>query len=343
MKPDFTISSAAKKKALEYSLTVWIIITLNFLLPRMMPGDPFVFISGEEGEDIARYSEAQRQYYLAQYDFDRPLPLQYAYYLRQLLIGELGYSIYYNESVSAILARRFPWTLFLVLAAVALSTVFGTILGAVSARFRGQWPDRLLFIGLIAISEIPAFLLGLVLLFIFAAGLNWFPLSGAMTHFSSNMNICFKIKDILTHAALPTATLTIVRTGGLYLLARNSIITVMAKNYILTARAKGLTRLRIFYRHALRNALLPITTRIFLSLGTLVGGAILVENVFNYPGLGRLMRDAVNVHDYPLIQGIFMLVTLTVLTANFFADLIYKRLDPRIDISPGNTRRRASV
>lgn len=326
-----------RKKLLEYLVTLWVIATLNFLLPRLMPGDPFLFLSGQEGEDIAGFSETQLQYYSSQYGFDRPLSVQYGRYLVGLAKGDLGYSIYYNESVSAILARRLPWTLFLVTAAVSLSTFFGTILGAVSAGFRHAWPDRILFLGLIIISEIPAFLLGLVLLFVFAAGMQVFPLSGAMTHFSAHMTLWQKLWDVALHAALPVATLTIARIGGVYLLARNSMITVMAKDYLTTARAKGLGRLRIFRRHALRNALLPIVTRVFLSLGALVGGAILVENVFHYPGLGRLMREAVLVHDYPLIQGIFMLVTLTVLSANYLADLMYKRLDPRIGTNSKGT------
>lgn len=325
--------SGTRRKLMEYIITVWIIVTLNFLLPRLMPGDPFLILSSQEGDDITGFSEDQRQYYVEQYGFDKPIPVQYARYLIGLAQGDLGYSIYYNESVLDILLRRLPWTLFLVTAAILFSTIIGTALGAVSAGFRHFRMERLLFLGLIILSEIPAFLLGLVLLFVFAAGMRMFPLSGAMMHFSAHTTLWETTIDIAWHAVLPIATLTIVRTGGIYLLARNSMITVLAKDYLQTARAKGLGPLRIFRRHTLRNALLPIVTRIFLSLGGLVGGAILVENVFNYPGLGRLMRDAVTVHDYPLIQGIFLIVTMMVLTANFMADLIYKRLDPRIETS----------
>jgi peptide/nickel transport system permease protein len=326
-----------QKKAMEYMITIWVIITLNFMLPRLMPGDPFIFLSGEEGEDIAVFSEAQRQYYFQQYNFDKPLAVQYGRYLTGLFKADLGYSIYYNESVLNIIARRLPWTLFLVTAAVAISTFSGTILGAVSAGARHLWADHVFFLGFIIISEIPAFLLGLVLLFVFAAQMGIFPLSGAMTHFCHHMTLGQKISDIAMHAALPVATLAIVRIGGIYLLARNSIVTVLARDYIVTARALG--KIRVFRRHTLRNAMLPIVTRVFLSLGALVGGAILVENVFNYPGLGRLMREAVMVHDYPLIQGIFMVVTLTVLSANLMADFIYKRIDPRVETCIRSARR----
>ncbi|EIM63501.1 ABC transporter permease [Desulfobacter postgatei] len=323
-------AAGASGRVISYLVTVWVIITLNFLLPRMMPGDPFVHLSGDEGEDLPEFTEAQKNYYMDQYGFDDSVPVQYARYLVKLAHGDLGESVYFNNAVAGILARRLPWTLGLVTAAVTLSTIIGTFLGVVSAALRHQWADRLLFVGLILISEIPAFLMGLVILFIFAAALDLFPLSGAMSHFTGQMTLMEKATDIAAHAALPVATLTLARLGGIYLLARNSLVTVLEKDFMVTARAKGLTKIRIFWRHALRNALLPIVTRVFMSLGTLVGGAVLVENVFNYPGLGKLLRESVMVQDYPLIQGIFLLVTLAVLSANFMADLVYRRLDPRV-------------
>lgn len=314
----------------EYLFTILVVLSLNFVLPRAMPGDPFLILSAEHGEEIARFSPAQEEAYRRQYGLDRPWPVQYASYLGGLVRGDLGYSIYYNQGVTDILLARLPWTLLLVLSAVFLSTLAGCLLAGLSASFRDSALDRLLYPLMVAVAEIPAFLLGLVLLFTLAAGLQLFPLSGAMTHFADHGSLWGKAADIARHAALPVLTLTLVRTGSMYLLARNAMITVLTRDYIRTARAKGLSPLRIFARHSLRNALVPIVTRVFLSLGGLVGGAILVENVFAYPGLGRLMRESVMVHDYPMIQGIFLLVTVTVLSANFLADLVYKRLDPRI-------------
>lgn len=315
----------------EYLATFLVVLTLNFVLPRVMPGDPFLFLSSDVGDEVARFSPAQEEAYRSQYGLDRPWHEQYGIYLLRLLHGDLGYSIYYNQEVTAILLARLPWTLLLVLSAVFLSTILGCLLGSLSAIFRNRAPDRVLYPMLITMSEIPPFLLGLVLLFVFAASMKLFPLSGAMTHFAKHSNFWETATDIAHHAVLPILTLTLVRTGAMYLLARNAMTTVLARDYIRTARAKGLTSPRILVRHSLRNAMIPVTTRIFLSLGGLVGGAILVENVFAYPGLGRLMREAVLVHDYPMIQGIFLLVTLFVLLANGAADLIYRRLDPRID------------
>ncbi|BHH85846.1 ABC transporter permease [Desulforhopalus sp. 52FAK] len=318
------------RRIFEYMLTVFIVISLNFALPRVMPGDPFLYLSADEGDEIASFSESQEEYYRKQYGLDQPLVKQYVRYLTALLRGDLGYSIYYNDGVTTILLHRLPWTLVLVIAAIICSTAIGCLLGSLSAVFRGSSLDRWLYPLMIAISEIPAFLLGLVLLFTLAAGLQLFPLSGGMTHFATYESLWQRMGDICLHAVLPIMTLTIVRCGSMYLLARNSMATVLPKDYIRTARAKGLKPYRILLRHCLRNAMLPIVTRIFLSLGTLVGGAILVENVFAYPGLGLLMRESVMVHDYPMIQGIFLLVTITVLSANFLADSIYGRLDPRI-------------
>ena len=317
-------------RVMEYMITIGVIITLNFCLPRMMPGDPFLSLAGEDGMETGQYTEKERQYHMAWYGLDRPVHLQYVSYLKNLAMGNWGYSIHFNDHVASILLERLPWTLFLVLTAVVLSTVFGVLLGAVSAWYQGRWIDGGIYLSLILIAEIPAFLLGLMLLFIFAAGYGWFPLSGAMTHFAVYGSGLERLADICRHAVLPVMSLTIVRSSGIYLLARSSMISTIEKEYIRTATAKGLPRRQIITRHVMRNAMLPVVTRVFLTLGSLVGGAILVENVFTYPGLGRLMREAVLLHDYPLIQGIFLLVTGCVLTANFFADFLYVRIDPRV-------------
>jgi peptide/nickel transport system permease protein len=321
------------KRFFDYLFTILVVVSLNFALPRLMPGDSFLYLSADHGEEIASFSSDQVDAYRRQYGLDRPWPVQYATSLFALVRGDLGYSIYYNNKVSTILLSRLPWTLLLVLSAVLFSTVAGCLLGSISAAFRGKTLDRLLYPLMVVVAEIPAFLLGLMLLFFLAAGLGLFPLSGAMTHFADHSGFWDQIMDIAHHAVLPVLTLTLVRTGSMYLLARNSITTVLTRDYVRTARAKGLSPMRILARHSLRNAMVPVVTRVFLSLGGLVGGAILVENVFAYPGLGRLMRESVLVHDYPMIQGIFLLVTFTVLSANFLADIIYRHLDPRIDQS----------
>ncbi len=321
-----------RPRLFEYLITFLIIITLNFFLPRMMPGDPFLHLSGEAGEEVWAFTAEQRRYFVQYYGLDRPLAEQYVSYLGGLARGDLGFSYYYREDVSTIIVRRLPWTLLMVFGALTLSLAAGIVTGIFSARHRESWTDRFLYLFLVVFSEIPAFLLGIVLLIVFAAGLGLFPLSGAMSHFAGYGG-WEKVKDILHHAALPVVTLALARTGGIYLLVRNTCITVLGKDYIRTARAKGLAERRIRYRHVLRNALLPLVTRVALQLGAMVGGAVLVENVFAYPGLGLLMREAVFVRDYPLLQGIFLVLAFGVLTANLLADMLYRYLDPRIGAS----------
>lgn len=325
-----TVKRARLGRVLEYGLTVWIVLTLNFVLPRLMPGDPFLLLSSEADQDVAVFSEEQRQYYLHYYGLDRPMLEQYATYIANLCRGKLGFSLYYNDEVSTIILKRLGWTGLLVSLAIVFSSGIGVLLGSLSAWFRNSWFDQGLFFGVILFSEIPAFLVGLILLFVLAAGTGWFPLSGAFTHFARHETSLAVVGDIARHACLPVLALTLARLGGMYLLARNSMTFVLTQDYIKTAWAKGAPPGRILFYHGLRNALLPVVSRIFLSLGALVGGAILVENVFAYPGLGLLMRESVMMHDYPLVQGIFLVVTCFVLAANFVADCLYRRLDPRI-------------
>lgn len=312
----------------EYLVTFLVIITINFFLPRLMPGDPFLHLSGGAGEEIVAFTAEQREYFTVYYGLDQPLSEQYLRYLTGLFRGDLGFSYYYKDEVAAIILGRIPWTFLIVTAATLLSLLLGILLGTFSAWRREGWQDKVTYLFMIVFSEIPAYLLGIVLLIVFAVGLGLFPLSGAVTHFSGYTG-WEKVKDVLHHAVLPVIALSLARAGGIYLLVRNTLTTVLGKEYMRTARAKGLSERRIRHRHALKNALLPLVTRVALQLGGMVGGAVLVENVFDYPGLGRLMRDAVFVRDYPLLQGIFLVLACGVLAANLLADLLYRVLDPR--------------
>lgn len=315
----------------HYSGVLLIIICLNFFLPRLMPGDPFLYLSVEDGNVSAVFSQEQIDHYKAYYGLDKPLYIQFGHYITGLLQGDLGYSIYYNIDVAEMILTRIPWTLFIVITALVLSSLVGTVLGALSAWRRDKAADKLTYAMMIIIAEIPSFLLGVLLLFVFAAQLKWFPLSGGSTVFASFDSVGEQLRDLLHHAALPIVTLALARVGGFYLLSRNSMLTVLAKDYIRTARAKGLRERKIIFRHALRNALPPVIARVFMSLGALFGGAVLVENVFAYPGVGRLMSEAVLNRDYVLMQGIFLTITLTVILMNGIADLLYKKLDPRVE------------
>ena len=318
------------KSIAGYLFTLLLLLTLNFSLPRLMPGDPFIQAGGEAGEVVTYYSEDQIDYLREYYGLDEPVHEQYLTYLGEIFSGNLGFSFYYNEDVGEIILKRLPWTMFLVISSMVFSIILGVFLGSYSAENRGSWKDRAAYLIMIVFSEIPAFLIGIFLLVILGANLGLFPLSGGITHFTEHESIWSQGIDIVYHAALPILTLTLSRVGGMYLLTRNSMTAVLTKDYIKTARAKGLNNTRIKYVHALKNAILPLITRICLQMGGVIGGAVLAENVFAYPGLGTLMTDAVFVRDYPLLQGIFLVMALTVMGANLLADILYQKLDPRV-------------
>ena len=315
----------------EYILVFIIIISLNFLIPRLMPGDPFTFLSSDEGSVHSSYSDEQIEKYKAYYGLDKPLLQQYIDYISNLFRGNLGYSIYFNDTVVSIISKRVVWTVGIVFVSIVISSILGVFLGAFSAWHRNNWIDKIIYSIMIIFSEIPSFLIAMLLLFVLAAGTGLFPLSGGITVFGQYENVFENIMDIVHHGFLPVLALVLCQTGGYYLLSRNSMMTVLSKDYMLTAEAKGLEDRRIIFRHGLKNAILPVITRIFMNLGTVFGGAILVENVFNYPGVGRLMRQAVMVRDYVLIQGIFLNVCILVLTMNFLADIVYRNMDPRVN------------
>ncbi|MEW6244872.1 MAG: ABC transporter permease [Bacillota bacterium] len=313
----------------EYLFTFVVVVTLNFAIPRLMPGGPFAAMFTDLGESASLFAQEQRRYFMEYYGLDRPVLEQYIRYIKDLARGNLGFSYYYKEPVLNLVLRRLPWTLFIVLLSTVLSFLLGILLGSFSAWRRNTWCDVLLYSVMVVSGTVPSFLIGLFLLFSLAAGLGIFPLSGATSHFVQYESIWENLADILRHAALPVLTLTLARTSGVYQLVRNSLITVLSREYMVTARAKGLREVRIRYRHALRNAILPLVTRFALQMAGFVGAAIVAENVFAYPGLGRLIREAVFVRDYPILQGVFIVVAVWVLGANIIADMLYRRLDPR--------------
>ncbi|SHG95780.1 ABC transporter permease [Tepidibacter thalassicus] len=323
-----------KKKILQkfsqYFIAFIFISTLNFFIPRLMPGDPFTFLSSESNSDLVTFSDEQIQKYKAYYGLDKPISVQYINYLKNIFKGYLGYSIILNQEVLSIIMDRILWTISLVLISTITSAILGMFLGCISAYYRNKIIDKIFYFLFVIFSEIPSFLIGVLFLFYFSAYLKIFPLSGGISAFVNYNSIYEYIFDLGYHAILPIITLSFTNIGGFYLLSRNSMISVLEKDYMITARAKGLNKKRIIFSHALKNAILPVITKVFLNFGYVIGGSILIENVFNYPGIGMLMKNAVFYRDYPLIQGIFLLLAIMVLTMNLFADLIYKKLDPRL-------------
>lgn len=311
-------------RGVEYGLTFVAALTVNFALPYVAPGDPLRYLVGQE---VRTLSAAERRELLATYGLDEPIHVQYVDYLLGVPQGELGTSLLYGRPVSAVLLERLPWTLLLVGAALVGATVFGTLLGAWSAWREGDRADGGLLTALVAAESTPAFWVGMLLISVFVAWLGWFPAYGVTS--GSDTGAFGSLLDLVVHLTLPLVTLTLARIGGIYLVARGSVLTTLAEDFLLFARAKGVSDGKLLFRHALPNSLLPVYTRFTLQLGSLVGGAVVVETVFSYPGLGLLIYDAAIARDYPLLQGAFLVLTVTVIAANVLADLTYPLVDPR--------------
>jgi peptide/nickel transport system permease protein len=310
-----------------YSVAFFIILGIIFFLPRMMPGDPLMAIYGEEA--LVTMTPELKASLLQSFALDKPLLQQFLAYLYQIAHGNLGFSYYYSAPTLEVILGRLPWTLLLVGCALILSTTLGVFLGIESGWRRGQGLDRSMLSAFMALSGFPGFFIGIVLLLLFGVSLRLFPLSGALTPYSG-LSCLPLLLDIVMHLALPVSALTLGNLAANYLLTRNTMVTVLKEPYVFSARAKGLTERTICYRHAGRNALLPVVTRTGIWLGRIVTGTLFIEVVFSYPGLGWLTYQALLSRDYVVLQGILLVVALLVLFVNFCIDLLYVRIDPRI-------------
>ena len=311
----------------SYALTVLGLVTLNFLIPRAMPGDPIEALVAQSSGGFT-FGEQSRRALEEYYGLDESLLSQYSTYLSRLAQGDLGRSIATLAPVRDEIGRRLPWTLLLVGGSLVVATAIGIVTGTHSGWRRDRPLDRTLLAVLLTVRELPTFLLGSLLLFLFAVKLQWLPLSGAQDTFGSFSPIG-RLVDIGRHLLLPLTVLALGLAVGTYLVMRAGMVAQRGSDHLLLARAKGLSERRLKYRHAARNALLPVVSIVALQIGFAITGAILVERVFSYPGVGRLLFDAVRSRDYPVIQGVFLVVSVTVVTANAAADWLQQRLDPR--------------
>lgn len=295
---------------LLYTLPVlWLVVSVVFLLIHLIPGDPILQMLGEgaPGADVAATRHA--------YGLDLPLGQQYLHYWKGVLHGDLGLSLRFNQSVSRLIAQRYPYTLQLTLAALMVAILVSIPAGVRSAQRRGRWDDKLLSVVSLFGLSFPNFALGPILILFFAIKLGLLPVSGSGT---------------FANLVLPAITMGGALAAILTRMVRTSMLEELGQDYIRTARAKGQSERAVVYRHALRNAMLPVLTVLGLQFGALLAGAIVTEKIFSWPGIGRLTIDAIGNRDYFLVQGCILAIGLTYVLVNFLTDLLYSVANPRI-------------
>ena len=316
-----TVMRFAGGRLLRGLLTLWFAVTVTFFLVRLLPGDPALAVADP------MMTEDLRMELLADYGLDRPLPVQYVSYLGHLLQGDLGISFRQSLPVTDILMARLPWTLILTGSALLVTVLIGVPLGVAAATRRGGWVDRTIQVGSVLGQSMFVPAIGIAMLYAFGLYLGWFPIGGAIDDGVYGIDAWI---SILRHLVLPASSLVILQIGAYVLTLRTNLIDSLGEEYCDLARAKGVPQRRIVWRHALRNALLPTTTLVGLQLGFLVGGAVLTETIFAYPGVGRAIFESVGRLDFPVLQGAFVLLAATVVVANLLTDLAYGALDPRV-------------
>jgi ABC-type dipeptide/oligopeptide/nickel transport system permease component len=295
---------------LLYTLPVlWLVVSVVFLLIHLVPGDPILQMLGENAPatDIVATRHA--------FGLDVPLSTQYLHYWKAVLHGDLGRSIRLSDTVSHAIAQRYPYTLGLTLAALAIAIVLSVPAGVRSAQKQNTWQDRTLGVVSLFGLSFPNFALGPILILFFAIKLGWLPVSGAGTW---------------AHLILPAFTMGAALAAILTRMVRTSMLEELSQDYIRTARAKGLPERTVVYRHALRNAMVPVLTVVGLQFGALLAGAIVTETIFSWPGIGRLTISAIANRDYFLVQGCILVIGLTYIAVNFLTDLLYSVANPRI-------------
>ncbi len=301
------------------------VVVLNFLLIQLAPGDPVSVIVGEMGgasEDLIAQMRAE-------YGLDKPVWLQLLIYIGKICTGDFGFSYYFKQPVLDLILQRLPATILLVITALITAVILGTLMGIFSARKpKGVLSHFVTIFSLVGYAA-PVFWTGLMLLIVFASIFPIFPVSGMM-NVRGNATWYGAVFDVLHHLVLPAVTLASIYVATYSRLSRASMLDVLGSDYIRTARAKGLSERRVVFGHALRNGLIPVVTMIGLQFGQLFAGAVLVETVFNWPGLGRLAYESILRRDYPTLLGILFFSAILVMVANILTDLAYGKIDPRI-------------
>jgi len=314
-------------KRLGYGLLLMLgVVVLNFLLIRLAPGDPAVVIAGEMGGATEEMLDSIRE----EYGLNKPLLTQLWIYVSGVVRFDLGQSFYFNQPVATLIAQRILPTILLVITAQILSILLGVFLGVIASRKPGGIVSAFVSVFATIGYAVPVFWTGIMLIILFASILPVFPVEGMLSVRLRDANIFIQTLDVLHHLVLPAFTLAIIYLAQYARLSRASMLEVLGSDYIRTARAKGASERSVLFKHALRNAALPILTVAGLQFGNLISGALLVETVFNWPGMGRLAFDSILRRDYPTIMGVLFFASFMVVVANILTDMSYRWADPRL-------------
>ncbi|MGR5093284.1 ABC transporter permease [Vibrio maritimus] len=313
-----------------YMVALLVAATINFIIPRAMPGDPVTMMFAHTTVQVTPERIAAMKELLGFVEGN--YFVQYLHYMKNILSWELGTSIqFFPLSVNTLLGSAFGWSLFLAGSAVILSFSIGSVLGIFAAWKRGSKFDTFVTPGMLIIQAMPQVVIAMMAMFIFAIGLKWFPTGYAYTAGTMpDWTSWAFIKDVLYHAVLPLFCATVIQIGGFLVNMRNNMINLLNEDYITMAKGKGLSENRVVFNYAARNALLPSVTALSMSLGVAIGGQLIVEIIFNYPGLGSVMLNAIHARDYQVLQGQLLIMTLFMLFFNLAADMLYVVLDPRL-------------
>lgn len=310
------------KKCIRYLLALVIIFTFNFIIPRAMPGDPLTNLLGEE----FTLSETAIQELRSELGLDKPLTVQFFQYWKNILTLDLAYSYHFNQKVIPLILSRMKWTLALLVPSIILGAILGTLLGALFGWKRSTLPNKTMTWFFLAVYSSPPYFLGIIFLYIFSFKWGLFPFKGFYATGT--------VGDILRHLFLPILIMSAFAASRNYMIMRGSVIIEKEKLYVLFARAKGLLGNAILFRHIFKNAILPVLTLVALDFGFLLSGALFVEIIFSMNGMGTLIYEALLSRDYPVLQGCFLFITITVIGANFITDILYGVIDPRVREKP---------
>ena len=318
------VASFIMKKALMMLVTFYVISTIIFLLPRLSPIDPKSLLA-----DNPRIPPSICADLIASFGLNKPILDQYVAYYANLFKGNLGYSFIYRDPVLSVILTRLPWTILLLGTSTAIFIVLGIVIGVLQASRYGSKFDIVTLVVSLTTSSFPFFWVGMIFIYLFAFVLPIFPAFGAVTP-GGFADPLATLQDICWHLVLPAITIVIVNISRYSFYLRNIMVGVLSEDYIITAKAKGLSKNKVLFKHGLRNAMLPTMTMMAMDFGFILAGGIFVETVFSYPGVGSLAYEAILNADYPLMNGEFILLSVVVLVANFTADALYSFLDPRI-------------